>query len=107
MLNVGKGNSTNLDLWREIGTIRVLHRSQPKAQPTVTAEEVQAALASARQSAVIAERNRLAGEIHDGLAQIFTVICIPVRDSRSLNAKHPGKFSLFNVVCYAPRFDLR
>jgi hypothetical protein len=31
---------------------------------------------------------------------------IPVRDSRSLNAKHPGKFSLFNVVCYAPRFDV-
>ena len=32
---------------------------------------------------------------------------IPVRDSRSLNAKHPGKFSLFNVVCYTPRFDVR
>jgi len=76
MLNVGKGNSTNLDLCREIGTIRVLHRSQPKALPTATAEEVQAALARARQSAVIAERNRLAGEIHDGLAQIFTVICM-------------------------------
>jgi hypothetical protein len=57
MLNVGKGNSTNLDLCREIGTSRVLHRSQPKALPTVTAEEVQAALARARRSAVIAERN--------------------------------------------------
>ncbi len=46
--------------------------------------ESQAALAvqvtrlakAARQSAVLEERNRLAGEIHDGLAQSFTGICM-------------------------------
>jgi signal transduction histidine kinase len=31
---------------------------------------------AARQSAVLEERNRLAGEIHDGLAQSFTAICM-------------------------------
>jgi signal transduction histidine kinase len=31
---------------------------------------------AARQSAVLEERNRLAGEIHDGLAQSFTGICM-------------------------------
>jgi signal transduction histidine kinase len=31
---------------------------------------------AARQSAVLEERNRLAGEIHDGLAQTFTAICM-------------------------------
>jgi signal transduction histidine kinase len=93
MLNVGKGNSTNLDLCRETGTIRVLHRSQPKALPTVTAEEVQAALARARQSAVIAERNRLAGEIHDGLAQIFTVICMQLEVAKEeLSSKEGDAF---------------
>jgi signal transduction histidine kinase len=35
---------------------------------------MEAALARARQSAVLEERNRLAGEIHDGLAQSFTAI---------------------------------
>jgi signal transduction histidine kinase len=35
---------------------------------------MQAALTGARQSAVLEERNRLAGEIHDGLAQSFTAI---------------------------------
>src|SRR5260221_3098342 len=93
MLNVGKGNSTNLDLCREIGTIRVLHRSQSKALPTATAEEVQAALARARQSAVIAERNRLAGEIHDGLAQIFTVICMQLEVAKEeLSSKEGDPF---------------
>ena len=93
MLNVGKGNSTNLDLCREIGTIRVLHRSQPKTLPTATAEEVQAALARARQSAVIAERNRLAGEIHDGLAQIFTVICMQLEVAKEeLSSKEGDPF---------------
>jgi signal transduction histidine kinase len=46
--------------------------------------ESQAALAiqvtrlakAARQSAVLEERNRLAGEIHDGLAQSFSAICM-------------------------------
>src|SRR5260221_10745144 len=93
MLTVGKGNSTNLDLCREIETIRVLHRSQPKTLPTVTAEEVQAALARARQSAVIAERNRLAGEIHDGLAQIFTVICMQLEVAKEeLSSKEGDPF---------------
>src|SRR5260370_31085225 len=31
---------------------------------------------AARQSAVVEERNRLAGEIHDGVAQSFTAICM-------------------------------
>jgi signal transduction histidine kinase len=31
---------------------------------------------AARQSAILEERNRLAGEIHDGLAQSFTAICM-------------------------------
>jgi signal transduction histidine kinase len=59
---------------REIGAILVLHRPQRKSVPTVTAAEMQAALARARQSAILEERNRLAGEIHDGLAQSFTAI---------------------------------
>jgi signal transduction histidine kinase len=37
---------------------------------------MQAALARARESAAREERNRLAGEIHDGLAQSFTAICM-------------------------------
>jgi signal transduction histidine kinase len=47
-----------------------------KSVPMVTPEEMQAALERARQSAVLEERNRLAGEIHDGLAQSFTAICM-------------------------------
>jgi len=49
-------------------------RPRLKSVPTVTPEEMEAALARARQSAVLEERNRLAGEIHDGLAQSFTAI---------------------------------
>jgi signal transduction histidine kinase len=62
------------DYDREIGNILVSRGPRRKSLPTVTSEEVQAALACARQSAVLAERNRLAGEIHDGLAQFFTGI---------------------------------
>jgi signal transduction histidine kinase len=58
----------------EIGGVLVSRRPRRRSLPTVTPEEVQAALACARQSAVLAERNRLAGEIHDGLAQFFTGI---------------------------------
>jgi signal transduction histidine kinase len=71
--NVGNGNSTNVDLCREIGTM-VLPRPEPNSLPIVTLKEVEAALARVKHSAALAERNRLAGEIHDGLAQIFTVI---------------------------------
>ena len=49
-------------------------RKDEIAVPTVTPEEMEAALTRARQSAVLEERNRLAGEIHDGLAQSFTAI---------------------------------
>src|SRR5580704_13520824 len=58
---------------RQVNTI-----SNPglKSVPTVTLEELQAALELARQSAVLEERNRLAGEIHDGLAQSLTAICM-------------------------------
>jgi signal transduction histidine kinase len=74
LTNVGEGNLTNVDLCRQIGATLTSHR--PKSLPAVTPEEMPAAFARARQSAVLAERNRLAGEIHDGLAQIFTVICM-------------------------------
>src|SRR4029077_6049394 len=57
---------------------------RPEEIEAARALESQAALAiqvtrlakAARQSAVIEERNRLAGEIHDGLAQSFTAICM-------------------------------
>jgi signal transduction histidine kinase len=38
--------------------------------------EMQVLLARARQTATLEERNRLAGEIHDGLAQFFTAISL-------------------------------
>jgi signal transduction histidine kinase len=47
-----------------------------KSVPTVTLEELEEALERGRQSAVLEERNRLAGEIHDGLAQSLTAICM-------------------------------
>jgi signal transduction histidine kinase len=47
------------------------HTSQ--ARPRVSGEP---ATWAAKQSAVLEERNRLAGEIHDGLAQSFTAICM-------------------------------
>jgi signal transduction histidine kinase len=47
------------------------HTSQ--AQPRASGEP---ATKAAKQSAVLEERNRLAGEIHDGLAQSFTAICM-------------------------------
>jgi signal transduction histidine kinase len=57
---------------------------RPEEIEVARALESQAALAiqvtrlvkAARQSAVLEERNRLAGEIHDGLAQRFTAICM-------------------------------
>ena len=57
---------------------------EPEEIEIARALESQAALAiqvtqlakAAKQSALLAERNRLAGEIHDGLAQSFTAICL-------------------------------
>jgi signal transduction histidine kinase len=57
---------------------------RPEEIEIALAHENQAALAiqvtrlakAARQSAVLKERTRLAGEIHDGLAQSFTAICM-------------------------------
>ncbi len=57
---------------------------RPEEIEIARALEIQAALAiqvtrlakAARQSAVLKERTRLAGEIHDGLAQSFTAICM-------------------------------
>jgi signal transduction histidine kinase len=40
------------------------------------AEEMCMDLARASHLAVLKERNRLAGEIHDGLAQYFSAICM-------------------------------
>ena len=66
----------------EIETILVVHRPRRKSLVAETTEEVQATLAHARQSAVLAERNRLAGEIHDGLAQFFTGISMQLSAAR-------------------------
>src|SRR5271165_3415790 len=66
----------------EIETILALHRPRNKSVVAETTEEVQATLAHARQSAVLAERNRLAGEIHDGLAQFFTGISMQLSAAR-------------------------
>jgi signal transduction histidine kinase len=60
--------------------------------------ESQAALAiqvtrlakAARQSAVLEERNRLAGEIHDGLAQSFTAICMQLGVAEEELASNKG-----------------
>src|SRR5260370_41440616 len=98
---VGVGNS------RDIGTIPVLHRSEPKALATITPEEVQAALARARQSAVIAERNRLAGEIHDGLAQIFTGICLQLEVAKNeLSSKEGDPFGRIQRAVELANFGL-
>ena len=70
------------DTDRQIGTILVLHRPRRKSFAAETTEEVQTTLAHARQSAVLAERNRLAGEIHDGLAQFFTGISMQLSAAR-------------------------
>jgi signal transduction histidine kinase len=74
--NVGKGSPNDVGPCCEIGATLISQRRQSKSLPTLTPEAVPAVLARARQSAILAERNRLAGEIHDGLAQVFTVICM-------------------------------
>jgi two-component sensor histidine kinase len=58
--------------------------------PTVTPEEMEAAVARARQSAVLEERNRLAGEIHDGLAQSFTAISMQLRIAKEKLSSKEG-----------------
>jgi signal transduction histidine kinase len=45
---------------------------------------------AARQSAVLEERNRLAGEIHDGLAQSFTAICMQLGVAQEEIASNKG-----------------
>jgi signal transduction histidine kinase len=45
---------------------------------------------AARQSAVLEERNRLAGEIHDGLAQSFTAICMQLGVAQEELASNVG-----------------
>ncbi len=45
---------------------------------------------AARQSAVLEERNRLAGEIHDGLAQSFTAICMQLGVAQEELASNKG-----------------
>src|SRR5260370_15685515 len=58
--------------------------------PTVTPEEMEAAVARARQSAVLEERNRLAGEIHDGLAQSFSAISMQLRIAKEKLSSKEG-----------------
>jgi len=90
---VGKVGSEVADNNREIAAALALRRPLRKSLPAVlTLEEVQAALARARHSAVLAERNRLAGEIHDGLAQIFTAIYMQLdvaKENLSSNEGNP------------------
>src|SRR5260370_38394328 len=52
-----------VDNSRDMATIPVLHKSQPKALATITPEEVETALSLTSQSAVVAERNRQRGGI--------------------------------------------
>jgi two-component system, NarL family, sensor kinase len=74
---------------------------RPEEIEVARALESQAALAiqvtrlakAARQSAVLEERNRLAGEIHDGLAQRFTAICMQLGVAKEeLSAKEGDPF---------------
>ena len=62
----------------------------PKSVPTVTPEEMQTALARVRQSAILEERNRLAGDIHDGLAQNFTAICMQLQAAKEELSSTPN-----------------
>src|SRR5580692_6251192 len=77
----GEFTDAELDAAADAGCMGMSHaysipNPRRKSVPTVTPEEMQAALERAKQSAVLEERNRLAGEIHDGLAQSFTAICM-------------------------------
>jgi signal transduction histidine kinase len=74
---------------------------RPEEIEVARALENQAALAiqvtrlvkAAKQSAVLEERNRLAGEIHDGLAQSFTAICMQLGVAKEeLSAKEGDPF---------------
>ena len=49
-----------------------------------TPEEMCADLARTSHSAVLKERNRLAGEIHDGLAQYFSAICLQLATAKEV-----------------------
>jgi signal transduction histidine kinase len=61
-----------------------------KSVPTVTPEEMQAALAHARESAVLEERHRQAGEIHDGLMQYFSAICMQLEVAKETLSSEEG-----------------
>jgi signal transduction histidine kinase len=71
---------------------------RPEEIEIAQALESQAALAiqvtrlgkAARQSAVLEERDRLAGEIHDGLAQSFTAICMQLGIAKEELASNKG-----------------
>ncbi len=71
---------------------------RPEEIEIARALESQAALAiqvtrlakAARQSAVLEERDRLAGEIHDGLAQSFTAICMQLGVAKEELASKEG-----------------
>jgi signal transduction histidine kinase len=74
---------------------------RPEEIEVARALENQAALAiqvmrlvkAAKQSAVLEERNRMAGEIHDGLAQSFTAICMQLGVAQEeLSAKEGDPF---------------
>jgi len=61
-----------------------------KSVLTKTPEEMHADLARASHSAVLEERNRLAGEIHDGLAQHFSAICMQLAAAKEELSSREG-----------------
>jgi signal transduction histidine kinase len=52
---------------------------------------------SAKRSAVLEERNRLAGEIHDSLAQSFTAICMQLALAAEETTQNGGKAALGQI----------
>jgi signal transduction histidine kinase len=68
---------------------------------------MQAALARARESAAREERNRLAREIHDGLAQSFTAICLQLEVAKEqLSSKEGDPISSIQRTVELANFGL-
>jgi len=84
MLGLRFFNKTHLES-EDIELINALaHQSTLAIQLARLAEE-------AKQAAIFEERNRLAGEIHDTLAQAFTGINVQLELARFLSEQHPSE----------------
>jgi signal transduction histidine kinase len=78
----------------------------PEEIEIARALESQAALAiqvtrlakAARQAAILKERARLAGEIHDGLAQSFTAICMQLGVAEQELSSKEGEHELLRIA---------